>query len=107
MSRGCRRRRGSSGRLPLPSSSCASVSTAHRLDNPADRTEPAPLMNSRTPRRLSLLLSSFALLGALHAQPSGGPYGPRPQTYEVPKGAGHVYYVAPDGKADAAGTSLD
>jgi hypothetical protein len=41
------------------------------------------------------------------AQPSGGPYGPVPQVYEVPKTAAHVYYVAPDGKADAAGTSLD
>jgi Right handed beta helix region len=37
------------------------------------------------------------------AQPSGGPYGPIDQTYEVPKAA-HVYYVAPDGQADAPGT---
>ena len=41
------------------------------------------------------------------AQPSGGPYGPVPQVYEVPRTAAHVYYVAPDGKADAPGTSLD
>jgi hypothetical protein len=41
------------------------------------------------------------------AQPSGGPYGPVARTYEVPKTAAHVYYVAPDGKADAPGTSLD
>jgi hypothetical protein len=41
------------------------------------------------------------------AQPSGGPYGPVAQTYEVPKAAAHVYYVAPDGKADAAGTAID
>jgi hypothetical protein len=40
-------------------------------------------------------------------QPSGGPYGPLPQTYEVPKDAAHIYYVAPDGKADAPGTALD
>ena len=40
------------------------------------------------------------------AQPSGGPYGPIPTTYAVPKAA-HVYYVAPDGKADATGTSLN
>ena len=48
------------------------------------------------------------LLGALpaHAQPSGGPYGPVPQTYPVPANAAHVYYVAPDGRAEAAGTSL-
>ena len=36
------------------------------------------------------------------AQRSGGPYGPIPQTYAVPK-AVHVYYVAPDGKPQAAG----
>ncbi|MBL0159222.1 MAG: hypothetical protein IPP47_19230 [Bryobacterales bacterium] len=35
------------------------------------------------------------------AQPSGGPYGPIDQTYEIPKAA-HVY-VAPDGKSDATG----
>jgi parallel beta-helix repeat protein len=40
------------------------------------------------------------------AQPSGGPYGPIDQRYEVPKAA-HVYYVAPDGKADSSGATLD
>ena len=43
---------------------------------------------------------------SLQAQPSGGPYGPIWQTYELPKAA-HVYYVAPDGKGDAQGTALD
>jgi hypothetical protein len=38
-------------------------------------------------------------------QPSGGPYGPVRQTYAVPSAA-HVYYVAPDGKPDARGTTL-
>ena len=41
------------------------------------------------------------------AQPSGGPYGPIAQTYEVPRDAAHVYYVAPDGKAGASGLTLD
>ena len=40
------------------------------------------------------------------AQPSGGPYGPVPQTYTIPDKAPHVYYVAPDGRAEAAGTTL-
>jgi hypothetical protein len=40
------------------------------------------------------------------AQPPGGPYGPLRQTYELPKQAAHIYYVAPDGKADAAGSTL-
>jgi hypothetical protein len=41
-----------------------------------------------------------------YAQPSGGPYGPIDRRYEIPKAA-HVYYVAPDGKADSAGTTLE
>jgi hypothetical protein len=40
------------------------------------------------------------------AQPSGGPYGPIDQHYEIPKAA-HVYFVAPDGKTDSAGTALE
>jgi hypothetical protein len=39
------------------------------------------------------------------AQPSGGPYGPIDQRYEIPKAA-HVYYVAPDGRAGSPGTAL-
>jgi hypothetical protein len=39
-------------------------------------------------------------------QPSGGPYGPIHQKYEIPKNAAHVYYVAPDGQADAPGTAV-
>jgi hypothetical protein len=57
----------------------------------------------------SLLLRIVPLLApvAVLAQPSGGPYGPIAQTYEVPKDAAHVFYVAPDGKADASGATLD
>jgi parallel beta-helix repeat protein len=59
-------------------------------------------------RRWSLLLPAWLLLAALPlgAQPSGGPYGPIDQRYEIPKAA-HVYFVAPDGKPDAPGTSLE
>ncbi|MBB6063481.1 right-handed parallel beta-helix repeat-containing protein [Pseudoxanthomonas broegbernensis] len=39
------------------------------------------------------------------AQPSGGPYGPIPQSYAVPE-TGTVYYVAPDGDAGVPGTAL-
>ncbi len=65
-------------------------------------------MKPRSLRRPALFLSALfvALAPALHAQPSGGPYGPQPQNYEVPKGAAHVYYVAPDGAAGATGTTL-
>lgn len=66
-------------------------------------------MKPRSLRRPALFLSALfvALAQALHAQPSGGPYGPQPQNYEVPKGAAHVYYVAPDGVAGVAGATLD
>jgi parallel beta-helix repeat protein len=54
--------------------------------------------------------SSLVLAGCLVtaapavAQPPSGPYGPVKQTYAVPAQAPHVYYVAPDGRADAAAT---
>ena len=56
-------------------------------------------------RATCLLLTSALFAVAAEAAPSGGPYGPVDQNYAIPK-APHVYYVAPDGKADAAGTSL-
>ncbi len=40
------------------------------------------------------------------AQPSGGPYGPIRQTYDLPKVAGKIYYVAPDGQAEESGETL-
>ena len=39
-------------------------------------------------------------------QPSGGPYGPIDQRYEIPK-APHVYFVAPAGTSDSQGTAPD
>jgi hypothetical protein len=66
---------------------------------PATRRPPA--------RALGLLLLLLVLPAlAVQAQPSGGPYGPVPQAYAVPAEAPHVYYVAPDGRADASGGSL-
>jgi parallel beta-helix repeat protein len=40
------------------------------------------------------------------AQPSGGPYGPVQQKYDLPKVAGKIYYAAPDGKAEESGQTL-
>ncbi len=40
------------------------------------------------------------------AQPSGGPYGPIHQTYDLPEVTGTIYYVAPDGKAGQSGETL-
>jgi hypothetical protein len=41
------------------------------------------------------------------AQPSGGPYGPMRQTYELPKDVGKIYYVSPDGKPEQSGESIN
>jgi len=43
---------------------------------------------------------------SVSAQPSGGPYGPIRQTYEIPKGASRIFYVAPDGQAEKSGKIL-
>lgn len=54
-----------------------------------------------------LLLVVFAIGSQVaSAQPSGGPYGPIKQRYELPKVTGKIYYVAPNGKADAPGDQL-
>ncbi len=66
-------------------------------------------MDRRTARcfRCRLFLCSLLFATAPgFAQPSGGPYGPIDQRYEIPKAA-HVYYVAPDGKAGSPGTALE
>ena len=57
---------------------------------------------------LSIAIALCTLVGALPllGQPSGGPYGPIRQTYELPRVSGTVYYVAPDGKAEASGGTL-
>ena len=48
---------------------------------------------------LCIVLGSLAVT----AQPSGGPYGPIRQTYDLPKGPGKIFYVPPDGKAEDSG----
>ena len=63
----------------------------------------------QTPRWFYCYLFLFSLLVVTapgYAQPSGGPYGPVDQRYEIPKAA-HIYYVSPDGKADSQGTTLE
>jgi len=54
-----------------------------------------------------VLLSIIFISFSLKARPSGGPYGPIRQTYNLPEVTGAVYYVAPDGKADDKGEKLN
>lgn len=70
-------------------------------------------MNSnRRPRRLQPLIFGLGFVLALilpppgRAQPSGGPYGPLLQRYELPRDAAHVLFVAPDGDPAASGVAL-
>ena len=52
------------------------------------------------------LIFHLALINS-YAQPSGGPYGPINQNYQLPKVSGKLFYVAPNGKADLEGTTLE
>ncbi|MBN1779582.1 right-handed parallel beta-helix repeat-containing protein [bacterium] len=56
-----------------------------------------------------ILLLTCITTGAVNvqAQPSGGPYGPIQQCWEIPADAGRIYYAAPDGLADAEGGSVE
>jgi parallel beta-helix repeat protein len=63
-------------------------------------------MNFKKSTPLTLFVN-LLFVAVLFAQPSGGPYGPIHQSYELPEVDGTIYYVAPDGNSAAAGTSLN
>lgn len=54
----------------------------------------------------SVFILALACFTPAFAQPSGGPYGPVPQKYELPVVPGTTYFVAPDGNPQSAGTLL-
>lgn len=56
---------------------------------------------------IGIISFSFLNITLILAQPSGGPYGPMRQNYPLPKISGQIYFVSPDGLADALGTSLE
>ncbi len=61
--------------------------------------------------RITEAISAHCILaclasGLVSAQPSGGPYGPSRQTYELPSGATRITYVAVDGKPGQSGETL-
>jgi parallel beta-helix repeat protein len=51
-----------------------------------------------------LCIISYSLPATAH--PSGGPYGPIRQSYDLPEVTGQIYYVSPDGKAEESGKTL-
>jgi hypothetical protein len=53
-----------------------------------------------------LILGLCAAIPTAFSQPSGGPYGPVRQKYDLPKVAGKIYYVAVDGRAEQSGETL-
>jgi hypothetical protein len=53
-----------------------------------------------------ILLSIIMSISPIIAQPSGGPYGPIRQSYDLPGEKGNIYYVASDGKAEQSGEVL-
>jgi parallel beta-helix repeat protein len=54
----------------------------------------------------NLIFLFFIFASIIAAQPSGGPYGPIQQNYDLPKVEGKIYYAEPDGNADASGESI-
>lgn len=62
-----------------------------------------------TSSRVSFVLLVAVLVSSgpvLVAQPSGGPYGPIHQRYEIPADAKRVIHVSPEGDAQAPGTNV-
>ena len=53
-----------------------------------------------------VLIILFVFSPEIYSQPSGGPYGPIPQKYELPKVTGKIYFAAPDGKTEQSGESI-
>ena len=56
---------------------------------------------------LILLLAAVIMSPVISfSQPSGGPYGPVRQSYNLPQMQGHIIFVSPDGDEKAAGNSI-
>jgi hypothetical protein len=54
-------------------------------------------------RSASVILSLLVCMLPVFSQPSGGPYGPIRQKYDLPRVAGRIYHVAVDGKVEETG----
>jgi hypothetical protein len=68
---------------------------------------PARIMQQLVhPVKMMFLLAAAGGWLSVAAQPSGGPYGPVNQSWPLPKTAGKIIYVAPDGNSQASGDQL-
>jgi parallel beta-helix repeat protein len=56
---------------------------------------------------IGFVFCSFLFSLSVIAQPSGGPYGPVRQTWQLPQVEGKIYYVAVGGKKEATGETLE
>jgi len=65
------------------------------------------LFNDQKKRIFGLQLLPVFLCIQIFAQPSGGPYGPVPQSFDLPETNGMIYFVAPDGDPSAKGEKID
>lgn len=54
-----------------------------------------------------ILCCILLVSGSAEAQPSGGPYGPVMQTYDLPEVEGRIYFVDPDGVVSVSGEDPD
>ncbi|KAF0152344.1 MAG: hypothetical protein FD143_1137 [Ignavibacteria bacterium] len=52
------------------------------------------------------LIILLFLAANIYAQPSGGPYGPIPTNYEIPKTTANIFYVSTDGSAENTGREI-
>ncbi|HTX19006.1 MAG TPA: right-handed parallel beta-helix repeat-containing protein [Bacteroidota bacterium] len=52
------------------------------------------------------VIVSCMVFGPAFSQPTGGPYGPLRQTYEIPSDAAKIFYVSPNGDSTSSGENL-
>lgn len=57
--------------------------------------------------RLSITVLLISVFSIAITQPSGGPYGPVDQSYDLPETDADIYYAAPDGDANESGKIPD
>jgi len=62
---------------------------------------------SKSKWKFLTIIAYLIISNHVFSQPSGGPYGPIKQVFEIPKTNGTIYYVAPNGNISSPGTQID